>query len=422
MGNGIKLSTSEARRLCLQSQLIGIEPDLPAGKEGAIQVLDQLGYVQIDSIAVVQRAHHHTFWNRHPDYSTEMLHELLSIDRRIFEYWGHAASYLPVSDFRFYLPRKRSHRRPRNKWERDRFEQHGHLMAPVLERIRVEGPLGSRDFKPPPGATRGTWWDWKPAKIALEMLFDRGELMITERRNFQRIFDLTERVLPDQVDARYPDDEELGQFLVRRALSAHGVAQEKAIVRHIHGADRRVITDSLAVLVDTGEVVEVAIESDTTATYYALADTIDQSSRQRTPAQRMLFLSPFDNLIIQRERTRRLFAFDYTLECYLPAAKRRYGYFVLPILWKDAIIGRMDAKADRKPKTLRVQSLHFEAAFDGFEKALSALADALGRFMRFNECIRIALGTVTPAAVTTRLQQCIDAAGLETHQEVHECE
>jgi len=408
----IKVSNSEARRLALQCQQIGIETNAPPGKEGAAQVVEQLGYVQIDSIAVVQRAHHHTLWNRHPGYSVEMLHELQSIDRRVFEYWGHAASYLPISDYRYYLPRMRSHQRPRNKWQRDRFEQHGHLMAPVLERIRAEGPLGSIDFNPPPDAKRGTWWDWKPAKIALEMLFDRGELMITERRNFKRIYDLTERVLPSDIDTRYPNDDELGRFLVRRALSAQGVAQEKEIIEHVRAADRRVIAGSLADLVDVGEVVEVAIEADTAATNYALADTIDSALRQGITAQRVVFLSPFDNLITLRERTRRLFAFDYTLECYLPAAKRRYGYFVLPILWGDEMIGRVDAKADRKSKTLLVQSLHFEPAFDCFDRVLPAMADALVRFMHFNECTSIALGTVNPAAVTSQLKNGIDAAAI----------
>jgi uncharacterized protein YcaQ len=404
----IMISIEEARGLALHRQLLGTEPGLPEGKEGAAQAVEQLGYVQIDSIAVIRRAHHHVLWNRCRDYSTEMLHELRSVDRRVFEYWGHAASFLPMSDYRYYLPRMRSYRQPRNKWQRDRFEQHGHLMAPVLERIRAEGPLGSKDFEPPPGVERGTWWDWKPAKIALEMLFDRGELMITERRNFQRIYDLTERVLPSSVDTRYPENDELGRFLVRRALSAYGVAQENEISRHIPAADRRVIGKSLADLVEAREVVKVAIENDSSAQYYALADEIDNSRQRQAMNRRLLLLSPFDNLVIQRERLLRLFGFDYTLECYVPAAKRRYGYFVLPIFWGDSAIGRLDAKADRESETLIVHAIHFEPEYEGSEESLEALAGALAGFMRFNECTRFSLGTVTPPALASPVQRFLE--------------
>jgi uncharacterized protein YcaQ len=148
-----------------------------------------------------------------------MLDELLAVDRTIFEYWGHAASYLPMQDYRFYLPRMQSYFNPTGKWERDIYQKVGHMLQHVLERVRAEGPLTSKSFEPPPGEKREGWWDWKPAKVALELLFWRGELMIAERRNFQRVYDLTERVLPDWVDRTVPDDEQLGQFLVRRALT-----------------------------------------------------------------------------------------------------------------------------------------------------------------------------------------------------------
>lgn len=402
------LSIKQARRLALRHQLLTEASSQPQGKEGVAQVVDQLGYVQIDSIAVLQRAHHHVLWNRCREYSSGMLHELQSVNRRIFEYWGHAASFLPMSDYRYYLPRMRSYRQPKSKWQRDRLEQHGHLMGPVLERIRAEGPLGSKDFEPPPGVERGTWWDWKPAKVALEMLFDRGELMITERRSFQRIYDLTERVLPSSVDTRYPESDELGRFLVRRALSAHGVAQTKEISGHIRAADRRVIEKSLQDLVDTGEVVSVTIEDDSSAPYYALADKVDDLGQEQATNERLLLLSPFDNLVIQRERLLRLFGFDYTLECYVPAAKRRYGYFVLPVFWGDSAIGRLDAKADRKSKTLIVHTIHFEPDYGGSDETMAALANALVRFMHFNECNGISLGTVTPAAFALPLQRFLD--------------
>ena len=221
------LSLRSARRIAFRAQLLDGKGRFPSGKKGVARTIEKLGYVQIDTISVIERAHHHTLWTRRQDYDPRMLHELQAVDRRVFEYWGHAASYLPISDYRYYLPLKRDYRNPRSKWTRQMLEKHGHLMDSVLERIRVEGPLGSRDFEPPPGIKRGTWWDWKPRKTALELLFWRGDLMVRERRNFQRLYDLTERVLPPETDTRIPDEDELGRFLVRRALSAHGVARER---------------------------------------------------------------------------------------------------------------------------------------------------------------------------------------------------
>ena len=154
------LSLEQARRLTLRAQLLDGRGRPPRGKEGVARTIEHLGYVQIDTISVVQRAHHHTLWNRRADYDPTMLHALQATDRRVFEYWGHAASYLPLSDYRFYLPKMQSFQTPSSRWERDRLEKHGHLMKPVLERIREEGPLSSKDFKAPPDTKRGTWWDW----------------------------------------------------------------------------------------------------------------------------------------------------------------------------------------------------------------------------------------------------------------------
>ncbi|MCG8605800.1 winged helix DNA-binding domain-containing protein, partial [bacterium] len=157
-----ELSQELARRIALDAQLLSGSIKLPMGKEGVAQAIGHLGYIQIDTIAVVKRAHHHTLWNRLPDYSENMLHELHAKDRRVFEYWGHAASFLPIKDYRFYLPLMKSFEDPKMAWQKRRYEKYSHLMAPVLERIRKEGPLGSRDFDPPPGTKRGAWWDWKP--------------------------------------------------------------------------------------------------------------------------------------------------------------------------------------------------------------------------------------------------------------------
>ena len=173
---------STARKLAIGCQGLDAPWKLPKGKEGVAQVIERLGYVQIDTIAVVQRAHHHTLWSRRWDYTPQMLHELQAQDRRVFEWWGHAASYLPMCDYRYYLPRMRAF--AERQKTRDWLGQNAQLVGDVVDRIRDEGPLGSSDFSAPEGK-RGSWWDWKPAKRALETLFNTGEMMVTERRNFQ---------------------------------------------------------------------------------------------------------------------------------------------------------------------------------------------------------------------------------------------
>ena len=191
---------------------------------GALHVIEKLGYIQVDTLAVVQRAHHHTLWTRCPDYKPEFLHQLQTEDKKAFEYWGHAASYLSMCDFRYYLPLKKSYYDPYGKWEKARLEKYGYMVKPVLERIRQEGPLGSKDFKSPKGTKAGNWWNWRPTKVALELLFWRGDLMIKERRNFQRIYEMADRFLSDGVDTTMPGDEEVAQFCIQRALNAHGIA------------------------------------------------------------------------------------------------------------------------------------------------------------------------------------------------------
>ena len=395
----VPVSLEFARRIALHAQLLGERPVLPDGKEGVAQTIERLGYVQIDTISVVQRAHHHTLWTRRPDYDPKMLHELQAVDRRVFEYWGHAASYLPMADYRFYLPRMRSFRAPVKSWEKYFIEKHEHLTGPVLKRIQQEGPLSSKDFKPPPGMKRGEWWDWKPAKGALEVLFWRGELMVAERRSFQRVYDLTERVLPSDVDTRSPEDDELGRFLVHRGLAAYGVARQKEIREHIHGAERKVINQSIADMVEASEVIPVKIEEVDGADYYALPKMLEQSADLKRLDWRVWFLSPFDNLVIQRERIKHLFAFDYTLECYLSAAKRKYGYFSLPILWGEQFVGRLDPKADRKNKVLIIRNLVFETQFQISDDFLGKFGEALGDFAQFNQCERIELENVFPKEI-----------------------
>ncbi|PKK84186.1 MAG: hypothetical protein CVT49_05155 [candidate division Zixibacteria bacterium HGW-Zixibacteria-1] len=401
------ISLSQARKIALHTQLLTGNSKSPKGKKGIARTIEKLGYIQIDTISVIQRAHHHTIWTRHPYYSPTMLNELQARDRRIFEYWGHAASYLPMSDYRYYLPRMHRFSDPHSKWEKQQLDKFGLLMEPVLERIRQEGPLGSKDFILPTGKKKGTWWDWRPYKVALELLFWQGKLMITRRHNFHRLYDLTERVLPKHIDTTVPDDSELGRFLVRRALSAYGIALEKEIREHLHAADNNLAGKALRELQSAGEIIPVVIKEKPDLQYYALADTIKTALKRRLSLSSVHLLSPFDNLIIQRGRMLKLFDFDYALECYVPAGKRKFGYFVLPILFGDQLVGRLDPKAERKSKTMIIQKLQLESGFDPSEEFLAALAEKLARFAHFNDCNKLKFIKMQPAKLKTALDKLV---------------
>ncbi|MBD3234596.1 MAG: winged helix-turn-helix domain-containing protein [candidate division Zixibacteria bacterium] len=402
------ISLSAARKLAIHSQLLDSKAKLPKGKQGVAQLIERLGYVQIDTISVVERSHNHTIWTRCPDYTNEMLHELQANDRRIFEYWGHAASYLPMSDYRYYLPRMRYASDPNEKWEKQRMEKYGHLMRPVFEEIKKNGPMSSRDFEEKPGRKRGGWWDWRPTKVALELLFWRGEIMVTERRNFQKVYDLTERVLPEWVDTTYPDDEELGRFLVKRALTSYGIAQEREIRDHLHTPNKELIHKTLSEMLSSGEVITVEVKGFADCTYFTLPEIVTNLNELKRPAAKVHILSPFDNLIIQRDRINTLFGFDYALECYTPSDKRVYGYFTLPILWKDKLVGRLDPKAERKSKTFAIRNLVFEPGFDDYDRFLQKFVRKLSELARFNSCGDIRIDRVSPKSVKRKIDKLLE--------------
>ena len=401
----VQITKELARKLVLNAQLLDGRIKLAEGKEGIAQMIDRLGYVQIDTISAIKRSHHHTLWTRRDDYSEGMLHELQSKDRLIFEYWGRAMSYLPISDYRYCLPRMNNFQNPTHKWIRQRMDECHPLFEEVLRRIKNEGPLGAKDFAASLGKKSGTWWNWKPAKVALELLFWRGDLMITERRNFQKVYDLTERVLPENCDTTMPDDDELGQFFVRRAISALGVADDVEIKNYLQpetsrdsdfqAVSKEVLFKSLGDLLNSEDLVAVTLTDDQNKVHYALPESINNVHTLEQTAS-VYLLSPFDNLIIQRERIKRLFGFDYALECYVPAAKRRYGYFILPILWGDRFVGRLDPKADRKNNVLIVRNLVFEPELKDYDAFLPFFVNKLMELARFNNCERIIFEKVSP--------------------------
>ncbi|WP_271270870.1 winged helix-turn-helix domain-containing protein [Aliamphritea hakodatensis] len=365
------LSLAQATKLVLRAQ--GLHKPLGKGVKGTLEAVSRLGYVQIDSISVIQRAHHHTLWNRVVGYHPEHLDTLIA-DKQVFEYWSHAAAYLPMRDYRFSLPRKQAIAAGDKHWfNRD---DHGRLMQEIRARITAEGPLMARDFEQPRKGTAG-WWDWKPAKRALEQLFMEGELMAVERRGFQKVYDLAERVLPDGLDTSVPSEREYLEYLIRRFLSANALAKPEQCIYLLKGMQTP-LKQAVAEMLEEGTLVSVDVSGES---YLALAG-IEEGLRQRLPAGRIRILSPFDNLLIQRKRMQSLFGFGYQLECYVPEPKRQYGYFVLPIMFGSRFVGRMDVKAERKAGELLIKHLHIEQPLS--EKILLALRAELQAFCEFN--------------------------------------
>lgn len=390
-----ELSADDARKLVLLSQWPASVAS--GGARGAtLAAIQHLGYVQIDTISVVVRAHHHTLWNRARGYRPAHLDALLS-ERRVFEYWAHAAAVLPVEDYRFCLPRMRAIAAGKRHW----YAPDRKLMNKVLQRITVDGALRARDFEAT-GARKKpqAMWDWKPAKRALEQLFMQGELMVARREGFSKVYDLTERVLPSTVDTRAPSDDEFARFLVRRFLRANGIGRAEEMT-YLRGDARATVARCLTHMAECGEVMTVQVRG---RMYYALPDS-PALLKMRLARKRLRILSPFDNLLIQRARMRELFDFDYRIECYTPAAKRQHGYFSLPVSWNARLVARMDCKALRAHRRLVVRNLVSETCLKNKDAFSAALTDELIRFAAFNDCDSIEVGDLRDKTVQQLLRR-----------------
>jgi uncharacterized protein len=373
-----KIDPGKIRRIALESQGLLRASPYGRGKNGCLKAIEHLGYVQIDTISVVERAHHHVLFSRLPNYQAAFLDQLVK-ERKLFEYWSHAAAWLPMRDFRFALPRMNNAHGDRN-W----FAQcDPKLTRNILERIKQEGPLRARDFEDDREGAK-EWWDWKPAKRALEELFMIGELMVTRREGFQKVYDLTENVLPDWVDTRVPSIDEYASHLVDSNIRTHGLMSARS-VRYLRKGQplRKAVSEEIDCRVNDQSLTSVSVGRD--QPYYIEPWHLDQ----RAPAsmKRVRILSPFDNAVIQRDRLQDLFQFNYQIECYVPGSKRQYGYFCLPLLYRDQFVGRIDCKAYRKERRFHIVSLSLEATLD--DDFYVALNSALWDFSTFNGCDEI---------------------------------
>ena len=391
------------RRLALAAQgLLRLQP-FGRGLTGARQAINHLGYIQIDTISVVERAHHHVFFSRVPQFKPDMTNQLL-LNGDIFEYWAHAAAFLPIADFRFSLPYKHAIKSGQTHWYRTRDQK---LMGELLARIRSDGPLRSRDIETNTTKSAG-WWDWKPAKKALEQLYMQGDLMVSDREGFQKTYDLTERVLPSQINLQMPSMEEFAAHVVNQQLRCHGLVSLKGLTYQRRSADlRKAVQALISERLAQRTLEQVQLSS---GDVFVLEAGAFEHPLPRLNS-RLLILSPFDNSVIQRERLKALFQYDYQIECYVPAVKRQYGYFCLPLLYRDEFIGRMDCKAHRKIRHLEIKALHFEQHDFDEDIVIAAFVEAIAQFCHFQQCDTVSFTKTHPSQLTQRLRRALKPLG-----------
>ncbi len=405
------ISAADARHLLMHAQGLCEPVDAPVSRDLLAKLIERMGFVQIDSINVLERAHHLTLFSRLHNYRRELLHDLHAISKRVFEHWTHDASLIPVQFFpnwhhRFGCFRDRLRG---SAWLQKRMgDQPRRTIAEVRRRLEREGPLMSKDFERPdaPSEESSTktgvnpkssiWWAWKPQKAALDYLWWIGEAAVIERRNFHKVYDLAARAYPDLHALDRPTRRQFIDWSCRSALERLGAATPSEIARFWGGIE---IADVRAWCARNAKA--AAIEPVTLGAHgsgkplagFALAnwrdrldDANDSYERVRTLTR---LLSPFDPVIRDRKRANRLFGFEYTFEAFVPAPKREFGYYVLPILRGDELIGRTDLKHSREQSALVVNGLWFEPKAKPTKKGRAEIGDALERLAQFIGAARV---------------------------------
>ena len=397
----LSLSLPQARALMLAAQSLLSPPAQPATKAAILTAIRRIHNLQLDTISVVARAHLHVLWSRLGAFDPRWLEELHA-EGSLFEYWAHAACLLPIEDYPLYRSLMRQNF---IGWDniREWGETHPDIIAEILAHLKANGAVKSSDFARE--GPRGKWWDWKVEKVALEYLYYQGDVMIACRQGFQRVYDLRERVLPGWNDARIPPYPDALRQLVLMSVKALGAAREPWVAPYFY-LPKRLVPSILLDLQAAGHIFPVQVSGLEGKPVYVHPDNLallEQVRAASLQAQTTTLLSPFDPLISDRARTKQLFGFDYQLECYLPASRRKYGYFMLPILHKGSLVGRLDAKARRKEKRLEVIKLFLEEGVSPEEALLDELAKTLRAYASWQGLSAVSVTSSKPAQAAAAL-------------------
>lgn len=405
----LTLTPAAARALHLAAQGLLQPRRKKARKADVLDTIRQMGVLQIDTIHVVARSPYLVLWSRLGDYPAAWLEELLE-EGALFEYWAHEACFVPVEDYGLYRHRMRDPAAMGWKYSANWMRERRAEVNALLAHIRATGPVKSSDFERTDGQAGG-WWQWKPEKRSLEVLFTAGHLMIARRHNFQRVYDLAERVMPGWDDARMPPMDEVRRTFVLKTVRALGVARASWIPDYFRTRPPRLDPETLAA---EGALLRARVQGwdDPVYIHPDLADLAAGAAGGSLAATATAILSPFDPVVWDRRRALDLFGFDYRLECYTPAEKRRYGYFVLPILRRGALVGRVDAKAHRKEQVFELKSLALEPGVKTSERFVRDVAQALQRCADWHGCPQVKVMACEPPAFAAQLQRVLDLPAL----------
>ncbi|MET1415034.1 crosslink repair DNA glycosylase YcaQ family protein [Roseibium sp. HPY-6] len=384
-----RLSNAQARRLFLHKHGLCHHPKGSGKGQDLSAVIDQLGFVQVDSINTVARAHHMILAARRPAYKEKNLKLLLERDRHLFEHWTHDAAIIPTEFFshwklRFSRDREKLIQRWRN-WHQNEFEA---KLDEVLKRINDEGPVTSASVGEDENRSSGGWWEWHPSKTALEFLWRTGELSVCRRNGFQKVYDLTERVIPDEHRSYSHAPQETVDWAARSALDRLGFATSGEIAAFWDLISPQEAKDWCQDALQDGLITEVEIEcaGGVFRKVFLYPETLASLDEVPEPPTRLRILSPFDPALRDRKRAERLFGFSYRIEIFVPEAKRQYGYYVFPVMEGDRLIGRIDMKAHRSDDRLQVRAFWPERGVRSSKGRLSKLEAELGRMARFSGC------------------------------------
>jgi uncharacterized protein len=345
----IPLTTTQARQIWLHAQRLDERAPFGDGAQAVSDAVAHLGYVQIDTINVIERCHHHILFSRIPSYRRADLRHAQSVDRSVFEYWTHALSYVPAGDFRFFLPAMREHRREGHKWFASVMPAD---MRKVMRLVRA-GPLTIRDIEDDVLTEKEhLWQSRKPSKRALQLAFYTGAVTISERQGMLKTYELMTRHFGWDKLPKPASTKDITAYLLDRALRSQGVVSLDSIC-HLDAPRKAAVAGLIASRARRGELVPVTIDGAGKQEHWAQPAALGPG--ERASSDLVHILSPFDPLIIQRKRTNLFFGYNHLFEAYVPKAKRKLGYFALPVLVGDEIVAALDLKTDRQAKKLLMQ-------------------------------------------------------------------